>query len=278
MTANLSLVERAVDFACARYRLDRDAVDEIRSEVLLRLVDHDYAILRGYEERSSFRKYISVVVQHLVIDYQTHEWGKWHASAEAKRLGEVAVDLERLLHRDKRSFDDAVVILMHRYRHTGGESLRVLAERLPSRAPRPRAVAIEEVPSLPPARGEAVEHRVVAGEQRNTSARVSAVLAAFIAGMPEDERLMLQFHFQNGLTVAEIARMFRGNQRQLYDLIKKRTREMHAAVRRAGISPRDVLDLIGSDYVDLDFHFGKPPARPSVGADDTHGGNSEAPQ
>ena len=95
LTSNLALVERAVGFAARRYRLDPDDADEFAAVVRLKLVDNDYAVLRAYEERSSFATYITIVIQRLLTDYRIHHGArKWHTSAEANRLGPLATRLE----------------------------------------------------------------------------------------------------------------------------------------------------------------------------------------
>src|SRR5687768_799893 len=108
---NLALIERAVGFACRRYRFDRTDAEELASIVNLKLVDNDYAVLRTFRERSRFSTWISIVVQRMALDYRTAGWGKWRASAAAKRLGPVAVELEQLLVRDGRTLAEAHSIL-----------------------------------------------------------------------------------------------------------------------------------------------------------------------
>src|SRR5258705_10650787 len=108
----MALIERAVAFACRRNRLDPNDAEEFAAIVNLKLVENDCAILRAYEARSGFATFISVVVQRMALDYRIHVWGKWHTTVGAKRLGPLAVELERLLHRDGRTLDDALVILV----------------------------------------------------------------------------------------------------------------------------------------------------------------------
>jgi RNA polymerase sigma factor (sigma-70 family) len=281
MTSNLALIERAITFACGRYGLDRDHAEEVSSTVKLRLVENDYAILRAYEQRSSFRTYISMVVQRMVLDYQNHVWGKWHASAEARRMGEMAVELEQLLHRDGRTFDETASILEKKH-GASRESLRELAARLPGRAPKRRQLAIEDAPPLAAPPRDAPQRRVVAREQRELAKRLSVVMAAIVDALPKDERLVFQLHFQGGMKMSEIARALQRDQKELYRVRDKRMAGINEQLLRAGFSPRDVLELIGSDEVDLDFNFGKTAARPSKSGDErsekTPGDDSEDPE
>ncbi len=57
----------------------------------------------------------------MLLDYQNHLWGKWHPSAEAKRLGPMAVRLERLRYRDQLSFEEACREILGKTRDLPGE-------------------------------------------------------------------------------------------------------------------------------------------------------------
>ena len=133
--SNLGLIDRVVAFACRRYQLNTDDAEEFVSIVNVKLIDDDYAVLRAWEQRSSFKTYISIVVQRVALDYRIQTWGKWRASAEAKRLGELAEEVERLLLRDDRSLDEVLVALVQKHPHLTRESLRELADRFPVRSP-----------------------------------------------------------------------------------------------------------------------------------------------
>lgn len=277
LTANLSVIESAIRFASRRNRLDPEDAEEFASIVKLKLVENDYAILRAYERRSSFATFISIVVQRMALDYRIHAWGKWHVSAEAKRLGPLAIDLEQLLHRDGRTLDEALPILAPRHDAVTRELLASLAQRLPARAPRMREVAMSAAESVA-AQTSAVEEKVLAGERRNVSERVSAVMSAAISRLPENERLVLQLRFEGGMTVAQIARALQLDQKLLYRQIERRMRDIRAELERSGLSSRDVLDLVGSDDAVLSFELRKQDPRPSIGGDETETARSEDSQ
>jgi RNA polymerase sigma factor (sigma-70 family) len=274
LTSNLAVIDRAIAFACRRHRLGADDAEEFASTVKLRLVEDDYAILRAYEERSSFATYISIVVQRMALDYRIHAWGKWHTSAEAKRLGPLAIDLERLLHRDGRTLDEAIVILGAKYGGTTRDSLATLAARLPERAPRMREVAIDEADAVP-ARTSDVDARIVGNERRLASERLSAIMSAVIARLPEDERLILQLRFEGGMSVAQIARALQLDQKLLYRRIERRMRDIRTELERSGVASSDVLDLIGRDEAVLQFDLGNRNRRPSIPGDESATARSE---
>jgi RNA polymerase sigma factor (sigma-70 family) len=275
LTANLRLVERAVAFACRRYGLDPDDAEEFAAIVNLKLVENGYAILCKYEKRSSFATFISIVVQRMALDYRIHTWGKWHISAEAKRLGPLAVQLDQLLSRDGRTLEEAFVALAPHHDGLTRESLRALAERLPRHPPRRRAVQLDEAAPVAVTRGDVVEERAMTRDRRNASERVSMVMAAVIESMPDDERLILQLRFEGGMAVSQIARVLRLDQKLLYRRLERRMHDIRAELERSGLTSADVLDLIGRDEEFLDFDLGKRIRRPSMTADETAATDSE---
>lgn len=278
LTSNLAVIERAVGFASRRYRLDPNDAEEFASVVHFKFVENDYAILRAFEARSSFATYISIVIQRLALDYCIHVWGKWHASAEAKRLGSLAIELEQLLHRDGRTVDEALVILAPKHDGITRASLQAIAGRLPDRAPRHRDVGIEKAESVAVTRPAEVEEPLFANDRRRASEKLSAIMSAVIGRLPEDERLILQLRFEGGMTVPQIARALGLEQKVTYRRIERRMRDIRTELERSGIAWRDVLDLIGRDEVLLQFDLGKQKPRPSIGADEKAPANTEGSQ
>ncbi|MDP9122043.1 MAG: hypothetical protein M3O15_11885, partial [Acidobacteriota bacterium] len=100
----LSLVDtirRAARHACQRRHLKPEEIEDFESEVMVKIIANDYAVLRKYSGRCSLVTYILVVVQSQLKDHLNHLWGKWRPSAEAVRLGRLAEVLDRLLTRDR---------------------------------------------------------------------------------------------------------------------------------------------------------------------------------
>ena len=268
LTSNLAVIERAIGFACRRHRLEPPDADDFAATVKLKLVDDDYAVLRAYEQRSGFATYISIVVQRMALDFRIHNWGKWHASAEAKRLGPLAVELEQLLHRDGRTLGEALTILAPRHDGVTRASLQTLADALPPRAPRRRDVDLGEAASVAAASSDSVEEPLLERERQAESERVSTLMTRLIAALPDDDRLILQLRFEGGMSVAQIARAFRIEQKLLYRRIERCMRDIRNELAREGVDAGDVLDLIGRDETHLRFDLGNRESRPSIGSDE----------
>src|SRR5438270_10350349 len=104
---NLPLIDRITSVTCRRMGMSAADAEEFHGHLLLRLVENDYGILRAFRNRSSFSAYLAVVVSRTLIDYRNRLWGRWRPSAAAEKLGEPAVELERLLYRSYQSAEDA---------------------------------------------------------------------------------------------------------------------------------------------------------------------------
>jgi RNA polymerase sigma factor (sigma-70 family) len=264
LIANLDLVERVIAFTCRRQRLEDAEAEDFASTVKLKLIEDDYAIVRKFEHRSSFATFITVVVQRMLLDYRIQLWGKWHSSAEAKRLGDTAVELEKILLRDGRCVEEAFAILGAGNPDLTIESLQQLASRLPARPPKRKTVELDEAASVstPP-----VEH--LHSDQMRTSAQVSDLVRRFIDALAPDDRLLLQLRFDSEMTVAEIARSMQLEQKQLYRRIERLLRDLRAELERNGIAADEAAALIGDRGVVLDFHLENGVLRPSKKNEET---------
>ena len=132
--SELALIERVIAWVCARRCLRGADGEDFASTVKLRLIENDYEILGRFEGRSSLKTYLTVVVNRIYLDYQTQRFGKWRPSAEARRLGPVALRLEALLYRDGLTFEEARGVLQTDFQVAESrDALYELSLKLPRR-------------------------------------------------------------------------------------------------------------------------------------------------
>ena len=91
---SLALIERLIEYTCRRAHCPAQEAEEFAGWAKLRFVSGDYGILRKFEGKSALSTYLSVVLQRLFLDFRVERWGKWRPSAEAKRMGPLAVRVE----------------------------------------------------------------------------------------------------------------------------------------------------------------------------------------
>ena len=137
---NLDLIQGIVLFIARKHRLAPDVAEDLGGFVHVRLLERAGEVLGRFEGRSTLRTYLMTVIERLYLDFQVQRWGKWRPSRPVQRLGPIAVELDQLLHRDGRSFEEALTVLRERHPDLPSrEDLAQFASALPPRRRRPRA-------------------------------------------------------------------------------------------------------------------------------------------
>lgn len=241
---NLRTIERIARCAARKNRLNADDAAEFTQEVLVHLLEDDYAVLRKFEGRSSLSTYLHTVISRFYSQWRVKQWGKWRPSAEAKRLGRKAIELERLLTRDGYTFEEAVRELT-----TPAGSDYTIAEleaiylRLPPRVPRPIPVSEELLPESAAADGEADE-LVEARDRERVARRTVVALGTLFQECGAEDRLILQLRFWDERKVPDIARTLNMDQKKIYKRLDKLFLTLRRGLEKAGVSKSDVADLL----------------------------------
>ena len=263
------LIEGVLTLICRRHRLMGMEADDFRSIARLKLVDNDYEVLRKFQGRSSLRTYLTIVLDRAFLDYRNAQWGKWRPSAEAQRLGPVALRLEQLMARDGFTFDEAVEMLRTQYgARESRDTLYEMASRLPVRMSRkPQGEeAIGHIEDPAPSPDALVERE----ELRPRAAIARAALDRAISGLEPQERLIVRLRFVNGLGVVDIARTLRLEQRPLYRRLDQILARLRQSLEAEGVNMQAVAALLSETWSDLagpqilKTNFGKTNVRPSM--------------
>lgn len=247
LVAHLDHVRRVARFTARRVGLSVSEVADCIGWVELRLVEDDYAQLRKFRGESSFRTFATVVVSMLVRDYRTQIYGKWRPSSAALRLGPVAAWLERLLHRDGLTFEQAALVISSASDISPTiRDLRALQRQLPWRSPlRPAEVDVEA--AVHHSAADRADTRVNANERQGTELRLAALLQGELNNLPIEDRVALQMEVVDGATVASIARALSLPQRPLYDHLKALRRTLRSRLESAGVSREEVREFLSGD-------------------------------
>lgn len=236
----LPVVDRILGVIARRHALGPSEEDEFSAWVRGRLVENDYAILHKFGGRSSIQTYLSVVISNLFRDYRNSLWGRWRPSAAALRLGPIGVRLEELIGRDGASLREAAEILRGRGVGLSDREFARLASRLPARA----AVEVdldglaEEIPD------PAAEPRLSA----EVRSRVLSALHSAIETLPAEDRLITRLRFWDGVSVADIARILRVEQKPLYRRLLNIQRGLRGRLELLGVGEREVGDVLSDEH------------------------------
>lgn len=251
--AHLGTIERAIALVCRRAGIAGADAEDFASEAKLALIRDDYEAVRAYRGDCAPATYFTVLVQNTLSDLRERAIGRFRPSAEAKRTGEAAVVLERLVVRDGRSLDEALPIARDVDPMLTRDAAERILARLPSRSRRPRPVELApELIEERPAAARA-DDRVHAGEAQRLSAEASRIVRETLSRFAVEDRLILRMRFASGLSIADISRMMRLPQRPLYRRVEALLDRLRRALQEAGLDARALTDLIGDAHGEMDF-------------------------
>jgi RNA polymerase sigma factor for flagellar operon FliA len=246
-----AVIESVIRFVCRTRGLRGTDAEEFAAEARLRLVESDYEVLRKFQGRSSLQTYLTVVMQRLALDYQAARWGRWRPSMTARRAGTAGTRLEQLLIRDGLPLDDALHIVEREMGSIDRDELRRLAARFPLRVRR-RYVG-EELLEAAAADMPDAEQLLVRADEAARFERVKARLEQLLAELDVQQRLVLRLRFEQGMRVADIARMQQLDQKRLYREIDAVLAGLRQALEAEGVDASAVRTMLAS------VESGEPP-------------------
>jgi len=235
-------IERVAKHVCRRYHFDRHEIEDFVSIVRIKILEDDYAVLRKFQGKSTLETYLTVVVQRLLLDHLDHLWGKWRPSAEAKRLGPVAIKLDLLLHREGLSFDEACQILWTNHHVKASlQELTDLAAKLPPRNP-PRRIEGEEALENRPTEDLPPDEQVSAREAAFRRREVLKFLEDALRRLPPEDALLARMSCE--LKISVIARRLNLEQKPLYRRLEKIFETLRHELEGRGVRPDEIRGLL----------------------------------
>lgn len=240
---NLPLIQDVVRLVARRNWLSADEADDLAGSIRLKLVENDYEVLRKFEGRCQLRTYLTTVVQRHFLDERNARWGKWRPSAQARRLGAVAMLLDQLITRDNLSFDEAVAAVQARHgTAVTREQLDRILPQLPARSSR-HFVGEEELEKVA-ASGPTEADVVQSLDQERVGGRIERALERALNQLSDEDRLILKLRFCDNLQLARISEIVGKPAKQFYRHVDDLMRLLHKELRADGIRAADVAAVI----------------------------------
>ena len=251
---NLEVIEEAVKFIGRRYHLSPDEVEDLSSDVRVKIIADDYEVLRKFQGRSTLKTYLTTVVHRHFLSARVAAWGKWRPCTQARRLGPVAVKLDRLLTRDGMTFDEAARILQINDGVCLDESeLRAMGERFPVRSRR-MLVADDSLDTMSDTR-PGPDALFETASNLTAAEQVDAALAAALQRLPTADRLILRLYFFEGMKIADVARLLHREQKPLYRHVTRIIAQLRGDLRSCGVDEATARNIIGHAEFELQPAF-----------------------
>jgi RNA polymerase sigma factor for flagellar operon FliA len=245
---HLVWIDKVAALACSRGGVSDTEAEDFAARVKAELMADDYAVIRRFRGDSTFKTYLASVVTRRFHDATRERLGRWRSSAAAEKIGPPAPELEALVHRDGYRLDQAGEKLRTAGRTTlSDRELAGLLARLPPRTPlRPVEVAADD--ALMAAEGPSrADEELDAAETGARRGEVMGALARVLAALDAEDRLIVEMHFRDGTTLADIARALRIEQKPLYRRVDRLRARLRESLEREGVQWTDVQGVLGEE-------------------------------
>ena len=230
---HLDDINRIAESLCRRNGIRGADAEDFASDVRLKLLQDDYAVLRKHRGTCSITTFLTVVIANMFRDHRIKMWGKWRSSAEAKRRGEVAVLVEAAIYRDGQTFDEACNALSRNgHVKLDRAELRKIVSELPHRIPRrvDDGARVDDIPSQ-----SGADDGVLDRERDERLQAAKEALNRAVAQLAPEDRLIIRMHYFEGLSVADVARGVGIEQKPLYPRLKRLLAELCTRLKGDGI-------------------------------------------
>jgi len=263
---HLDQINRIIAFICKRNHLLPQDCDDFRQHVHLKLLEEDCSVLRKFKGNSSLSTYLTTVISRLFSQHRVHLWGKWRPSAEAKRLGDKAITIERMITRDDYTLQETIDILTTQAAssYTRAE-IEALYVRLPPRQPRAVLVPDNAIPEV--VAPSAADDDLMREQRERTARGMASAIEPAIEMMEKEDKLILKMRFWHSAKVPDIASALHLDQKKLYKRLERLSAKLEEALLRAGFSRDDAADLLAHGDHNLTVHLEKRNPRLSKQAD-----------
>lgn len=231
-----------------RSGLSHDEELDFLGALHVRLIEDNYRVYRRFAGRSSMATYLTVVATRLLIDTRNRAWGRFRASAQARRLGEVATTFERLRSCDGYTTDEAAAELSVRYPGIGESQIHAIQMRLPAAKPRRRPAPVDHAVD---SSASSPERPLMTLQQSAHARQVEAVLRAAIARLAPEDRRLLRLRFRDGVKVVDIATAMGMKQRELYARFDRILAGLRRSLEAGDITRATSAGILGANEIQI---------------------------
>lgn len=245
---HLGWIDKVAALACSRGGVSDAEAEDFAARVKTELMADDYAVIRRFRGDSTFKTYLASVVTRRFHDATRERLGRWRPSAAAVKLGPPAPELEELVHRDGYGLEQAGEKLRTAGRTTLSDvQLARLLASLPARAPL-RPVEVAGDPALLSAEGPSrADEELDAAETGARRGELMGALARVLGELDSEDRLIVEMHFRDGTTLADVARALRIEQKPLYRRVERLRARLRESLEREGVQWADVEGVLGEE-------------------------------
>lgn len=226
-------------------RLSPEELEDLRSDLQIKLLEDDYRVLRQWNRCSSIEDYLKKVTYNSWRDRIRGDKGYVRVSPIATRLGPPAPELEMLLGRQGLTLDEAYQVIKPRFPSLSlGETEEIAAKINPRRG---RSFVSEDVVVRVPDPKLTGDKHLEQREKLVEKRKALGLLRQLLAELPKQDRMLLVHAHAEGVKLSHIARSLGIDQRPLYRRNEKLLTQLRTTLEEAGLRWENLREVLGID-------------------------------
>lgn len=231
--SNVPVLNRICAILARRSHLSNDDAEEFVSWVTARIIADDYLVLQKFRGEAALPTYLTSVVTSLLRDFRNAARGRWRASANAQRLGDLGIRLEQLVVRDGTPLRQAAEFLRTSNATTlTDRQLAQMASAFPRRGClRPIQYTADLESCAPTAAARADDASWDDEESEETQHKLMQALAS----LARHERELLRLVYWNDMSVADVSRRLNTPQKPLYRQLERILKSLRRAMEGTAV-------------------------------------------
>ena len=241
---NLDVIDKAARLVSRSRGHSPDETEDFCQEAKLYLLQKPrvLGLFRGEQDGASLLGYLIGVLANFSLDIYRRQSGKWHTSAEAKRLGPEAEALETLRYRDNLPLELALEQLLRKFPQLPRVQALKLDEKL---KPRSLRQWVGDAPLEKMAAPSHADEDVENHELEEIERKVRKALDEALAELEPFDRVMVKSIFGHNLSIKDFAVLHGLKQRQGYSRFDQLRAGLRRKLEKVGIQAEEALRIIG---------------------------------
>ncbi|MGK5092477.1 sigma-70 family RNA polymerase sigma factor [Deltaproteobacteria bacterium TL4] len=236
-------IEKVIKNIASRHHMNQEEVEEFTSEVHVKLVENDYAIIRSFNGKSAFKTYLFTIFGRFFVDFLRSRKGRWRPSRESLKIGPVAVKLEELVYKERHSYEEAYRILIINYQF----QINIADfQKLVSTLKRTPPIRGEEQASVAVSVDDADPEFVFTHSQfQSKMEKLYHLMGIMVQDIEkEEERFILKMRFESGYSITQIALLLGKNRSHINFLLNALLKRFRTEILSSGITLEDAKEVL----------------------------------
>lgn len=245
---NIETIYSTINFFCRNKQIIGEDKKDFSSQILIKVIDNDYKVLRSYNKKSKLTTYLLTVISNYYIDLKRKEIKRWRPSKKSKNKGPIAVKLDELINKKNYTLEEAhdTLTINHNYNVTLDE-LSKIASEFKNSTRQIRKVSDTHLTTLTD-NNPHTEEAIIKTEDQKTVNDMIRVSVKIRENLPGEAKLILKMRFFDDYSISQIGRMLNIKRHAVDKILKDSLKEIKDSLIKEDADFNEITKYINENF------------------------------